>query len=103
MKKILYICSAACLFAACKPNVIVTIPPTAGRANFSNYLAIGNSLTAGYTDGSLTVSGQLNSYPQRLFEQFQLIPGTSGGAKSYFIQPVLHSDNGYPAANKVLG
>ena len=103
MKKLYIFCGLSCLFAACKPNVTITIPPSAGLANFSNYLAIGNSLTAGYTDNSLTVSGQLNSYPQRLFEQFQLIPGINGGAKSYFIQPLLHSDNGYPSAKKVLG
>jgi GDSL-like Lipase/Acylhydrolase len=103
MKKIYAVFGAACLMVGCKPNVIVTQTPTAGRANFSNYLAIGNSLTAGFTDNSLTVSGQLNSYPERLFEQFQLIPGTGGGAKSYFIQPLLHSDNGYPSAKYILG
>ena len=103
MKKLFIIFGASCLFAACKPSVNVSIPPTAGWADFSNYLAIGNSLTAGYSDGSLTVSGQLNSYPERLFEQFQLVPGAKGGAKSYFVQPLLHSDNGYPSAKLVLG
>jgi len=101
MRKIYIIGSMAFLFAACKPSVNITTPASAGSANFSNYLAVGNSLTAGYSDNSLTVSGQLNSYPERLFEQFQLIPGAMG-AKGPFIQPLLHSDNGYPSAKLVL-
>ena len=104
MKKAFVIFGLSCLFAACKPGVnVTTIPPTAGQADFSNYLAVGNSLTSGFSDYSLTVSGQLNSYPERLFEQFQLIPGTKGGSKSYFVQPLLHSDHGYPSAKLVLG
>ena len=103
IKKIGFYCLLFGLLAACKPNVTLTKKPIPGLANFSNYLAIGNSLTSGFSDNSLTVSGQLNSYPQRLFEQFQLIPGDSGGAKSYFVQPLLHSDNGYPNAKYVLG
>ncbi len=104
MKKAFIIFGLSCLFAACKPGVnVTTLTPTAGQADFSNYLAVGNSLTSGYTDNSLTVSGQLNSYPERLFEQFQLVPGTKGGSKSYFVQPLLHSDHGYPSAKLVLG
>ena len=101
MRKIYTIGAIAVLFASCRPSVNITTPPTAGNANFTNYLAVGNSLTAGYTDGSLTVSGQLNSYPERLFEQFSLIQG-SHGAKGPFIQPLLHSDDGYPTAKKIL-
>lgn len=97
MKKIYAIGAAACLFASCKPSVNITTPPTAGTAVFTNYLAIGNSLTAGYADNSLTISGQLNSYPERLFEQFQLV-----GAKGPFIQPLLPGDNGWPSAKLVL-
>jgi hypothetical protein len=101
MKKIYTIGAFAVLFAACKPAVNVTKTPTAGTANFSNYLAVGNSFTAGFGDNSLTVYGQLNSFPQRLFEQFSLIPANPG-AKGPFIQPLLHSDNGYPGPIKVL-
>ena len=97
MRKIYIIGAMACLFAACKPSVNITTKPTAGSAVFSNYLAIGNSLTAGYSDGSLTVTGQLNSYPQRLFEQFTLV-----GATGQFIQPLVTGDFGYPAPKKVL-
>ncbi len=102
MRKIYIIGSFALLFASCKPSVNITTPPTSGTADFSNYMAIGNSLTAGYTDGSLTVSGQLNSYPERLFEQFSLVQGVHG-AKGQFIQPLLTSDNGFPGPKYILG
>ena len=36
---------------------------TNGEADFSNYVALGNSLTAGYADGTIYLTGQLNSYP----------------------------------------
>jgi len=81
--------------------VKITTPLTAGDANFTTYMAIGNSLTAGYSDGSLYATGQLNSYPERLYEQFSLLtdrPATGG-----FYQPLLSTDQGYPGAKLVLG
>lgn len=59
---------------------------TAGTANFSNYVAIGNSLTAGFSDGALFMEGQDKSFPNILAQQFAL---AGGGA---FNQP-LTSDN----------
>jgi GDSL-like Lipase/Acylhydrolase len=101
MKNIFIIGIISILFASCKPEVAYVTVPTAGNADFSEYLAIGNSLTAGFADNSLTVSGQLNSYPQRLFEQFSLVPGR-GGAKGNFVQPLLQSNNGFPNAKFVV-
>jgi lysophospholipase L1-like esterase len=98
MRRIYSIGAMACLFAACKPSVSVTTPPSPGTADFTNYLAIGNSLTAGYADGALTVTGQLNSYPQRLYEQFQLVTPTKGT----FVQPLLPGDYGYPNPKLIL-
>ena len=97
MKKIYTIGVLACLFAACKPNVNVTTTPTQGEADFTNYLAIGSSYTAGFADNSLYVTGQLNSFPERLFEQFSLV-----GAKGPFVQPLLPGEYGYPRPKKVL-
>lgn len=57
-----------------------------GTADFSNYVALGNSLTAGYTDGALFIEGQLNSVPNILASQFVL----AGGGE--FTQPLV-SDN----------
>ena len=86
MKKIFIVGAVAMVFTACRPSIHVNQNPSAGLADFSNYLAIGNSLTAGYTDGSLTVSGQLHSYPAMLFGQFAVIPAPKG-AVGPFIQP----------------
>lgn len=59
---------------------------TAGSANFSNYVSLGNSLTAGYTDNALFIAGQENSFPSILAEKFALVGGGD------FTQP-LTSDN----------
>lgn len=101
MKKIYAIGALAVVFASCKPNANVTTPATSGNANFTNYLAVGCSFTAGFGDNSLTVSGQLNSYPQRLFEQFETIKDGKG-AVGPFIQPLVTGDNGYPEPKLVL-
>jgi len=102
MKKLYTIGAFALLFSACKPSVNVTTPPKAGDVVFTNYMAIGCSFTAGYADSSLTVSGQLNSYPQRIFEQLETIKDGNGAAGP-FIQPLVTGDNGYPSPKFVLG
>jgi hypothetical protein len=58
----------------------------AGDADFSNYVSLGNSLTAGYADGALYMSGQKDSYPNIMAEQFGFVGGGD------FTQP-LTSDN----------
>ena len=58
----------------------------AGDADFSNYVALGNSLTAGYADSALYMSGQEDSYPNIMAEQFGFVGGGD------FTQP-LTSDN----------
>ena len=102
MKKIFIVGAVAMVFTACRPSIHVNQNPSAGLADFSNYLAIGNSLTAGYTDGSLTVSGQLHSYPAMLFGQFAVIPAPKG-AVGPFIQPLVSGDWGYPGPKYILG
>ena len=39
---------------------------------FSNYVALGNSLTAGYMDSGLMLRGQLSSYPMMIAGQLGL-------------------------------
>ncbi|HXS37151.1 MAG TPA: SGNH/GDSL hydrolase family protein [Flavipsychrobacter sp.] len=95
MKKIYIIGSALCLLAACKPN-LKTNTPTKGSADFSRYVAVGNSLTAGYADNSLYRTGQENSYPERLSEQFKMVGGGS------FKQPLMPGESGYPSPKLVL-
>lgn len=57
--------------------------PTRGEADFTKYVAVGNSLTAGYQDGGLYREGQLSSYPALLAGQFK----TAGGGE--FVQPLF--------------
>lgn len=53
------------------------VPITAGSADFSTFVSIGNSLTAGFTDGALFVAGQTNSLTNILSQQFALAGGGS--------------------------
>jgi hypothetical protein len=65
-------------FAACNNDDDVVEAPvviTSGSANFSNYVSLGNSLTAGYSDGALYIKGQENSWAKILSEQFMLAGG----------------------------
>ncbi|NHA04637.1 G-D-S-L family lipolytic protein [Mucilaginibacter sp. HC2] len=72
-------------FGACKTN-INTPTPTRGTADFSRYISVGNSLTAGYADGGLYLEGQQNSYPSIIAAQMQKV---GGGA---FTQPLFSAD-----------
>ncbi|MCY7349131.1 MAG: SGNH/GDSL hydrolase family protein [Cytophagaceae bacterium] len=54
-----------------------------GEADFSRYVAIGNSLTAGVMNGGLYRSGQVGSYPNLLAQQFN----RAGGGD--FAQPLF--------------
>jgi hypothetical protein len=68
IKNIIYILPALVLFNACTPEIEVPAP-VAGAADFSKYIAVGNSLTAGYADNGLYEEGQLQSYPNVIAQQ----------------------------------
>lgn len=51
------------------------LPLTAGSADFSKYVALGNSLTSGFSDGALFIKGQEGSYSNILSQQFALVGG----------------------------
>jgi hypothetical protein len=78
----LYILSGLLFIAACKPE-IHTPTLSKGTANFSRFIAVGNSLTAGYSNGGLYLDGQLNSYPSIMAKQMAQV---GGGA---FNQPLF--------------
>ena len=61
--------------ATIDPNSSDGLPLTAGSADFSKYVALGNSLCAGYSDSALFIAGQENSYPNLLSQQFALVGG----------------------------
>lgn len=73
-------------------NDVNDVVVTSGSANFSKYVALGNSLTSGYRDGALYIDGQNESYPSIIAHQMKL----AGGGD--FKQPMM-SDNlgGIPA------
>lgn len=48
---------------------------TSGSADFSNYVAVGNTLTAGYSDAALFIDGQEASFPNMLATNFALAGG----------------------------
>ncbi|MDM1044215.1 hypothetical protein HX004_05105 [Myroides sp. 1354] len=89
-RKYLYIAPLlAFLAAGCEPSIKDEIDSGTyypGEADFSSYVAIGNSLTAGYMDGTLYRSGQKNSFPNILAQQFKIV----GGGE--FTQPPLDDD-----------
>lgn len=60
--------------AACKPTIDVPAP-TKGTADFTRYIALGNSLTAGFADGGLSLEGQQNSFPGMIAEQMKSVGG----------------------------
>lgn len=85
--------------AACPPGA------SAGSANFSKFVALGTSYTAGFQAGALFNEGQNNSLPKILADQFSCV---GGGA---FNQPSINAVLGYnifftpnPGSdNRVLG
>ena len=61
--------------AVIDPNSSDGLPLTAGSADFSKYVALGNSLTAGYSDNALFIAGQEGSYPNLLSQRFAMVGG----------------------------
>ena len=66
----------ACSYTAPEPAEDPTnprTPPVTGNADFSKYVAIGNSITAGFMDNALYLEGQQNAYPVLLAERMKLV------------------------------
>ncbi|MCC6550471.1 MAG: hypothetical protein IT279_10410 [Ignavibacteriaceae bacterium] len=72
MKRLLLLLAAGLLvFSGCEDRSELTAPPAVntGSANFTRYVAIGNSLTAGYQSGALYESGQKYGWAALLAKQ----------------------------------
>lgn len=80
------------IFSGCEKEVVQTnIPGTqqgaaAVTADFSRYIAVGNSLTAGYSNGGLYVEGQQVAYPNIVAGQMKMVGGGN------FAQPLFPAD-----------
>ncbi|MEJ8803766.1 SGNH/GDSL hydrolase family protein [Pontibacter sp. H249] len=88
MKNIFYKSSllaltAGVLLTSCEPEIDTPNPTAGSEANFSKYIAVGNSLTAGFQDNGLYREGQLSSYPAILADQFREVGGGN------FVQPLF--------------
>ena len=80
IKNIKWLLIASISLVACNKDdetVVVEpeVPVIAGSANFSKYVALGNSLTAGFSDSALFKEGQKGSYTNILATQFKLVGG----------------------------
>ncbi len=73
MKKPLIYTTALILgLSACTKTQFNAPTYSVGRANFSTFISVGNSLTQGYMDGGLYTYGQSNSYPSIIAKQIQM-------------------------------
>lgn len=83
--KIILLSALALGFASCEPEFenAVDANYSSGQADFTRYVAIGNSLTAGYMDGTVSRVGQTYSYPNLLAQQFALVGGGEFTQPSY--------------------
>ncbi|SFC83389.1 GDSL-like Lipase/Acylhydrolase [Flexibacter flexilis DSM 6793] len=72
---------------ACEPKLDAPTP-SKGDADFSHYVALGNSLTAGYADGALYKSGQVAGYANMIATQMK----AAGGGE--FKIPYIKDENG---------
>lgn len=97
MKKLLYISIAAIALTSCQPEFNDPVDEqgfySSGDADFSSFVAVGNSLTAGYADGALYLNGQQNSFPSMLAIQFKHVGGGD------FTQPLVNDNFGGLLAN----
>lgn len=69
-----------------------------GGVNVEKYVAIGDSLTAGFSSGGLSIEQQVDSYPALIHQAFQAV----GGPTEPFEQPLV-SAPGLPAQLALQG
>jgi len=92
--KISLVLAAFILTISCEPELDPSVEDDqdqlyqSGEANFTNYVSVGNSLTAGYMDGALYVDGQKSSFPNIMAGQFEF----AGGGE--FNQPLMDDNLG---------
>lgn len=102
------ILSLSALFVACSSEDDIVSewvtdnevdPASSGTLDFTKYVAVGNSLTAGFADGALFPEGQANSFPSILAAQLAQAGGGS------FVYPDISSGNGFGgvAGTAILG
>ncbi|GGG92287.1 outer membrane protein [Polaribacter pacificus] len=95
--KLIWLFGLTVVFASCDVNndietipevVVPTVALEAGSADFTSYVAVGASFTAGYTDGALFKASQENSFPNILATKFAMVGGGD------FKQPLMNDNIG---------
>jgi lysophospholipase L1-like esterase len=101
-------------FSGCdEDDVVVTPPPpfSPGTADFTMYVSVGNSLTAGFQSNALSERDQTHSFPGMLSKQFQrtsfeqpliLNPGIGGRLRLLNLAPTIVTEpsvDPVPASN----
>ena len=84
----------------CSPDDAALVSPAlnSGSANFTKYVALGNSLSAGVQSGGLVDYNQRNSFPALIAKQLGKTIATAGGNINDFHHPLV----GTPGAPPVL-
>ncbi|HEX8546855.1 MAG TPA: hypothetical protein VF691_07830 [Cytophagaceae bacterium] len=84
---------------SCRPK-FYEIPPapaaSAGTADFTKYVAVGSTITAGFMDDALYNEGQANSYPNLLAQKFKETKGDV-----IFGQANINSEFGWSGKNNL--
>lgn len=80
-----------------KGTTVADVALDAGSADFSKYVSLGASFTAGFTDNALFKAAQENSFPNTLSKKFAMVGGGS------FAQPLMNDNFGglILAGNKI--
>lgn len=80
------------LATSCAPT-LDELETSKGTADFSKFIAVGNSLTSGYADNGLYLEGQKVAFPNLMAEQFKLVGG--GDFTSPFFSTEQENGSGY--------
>jgi len=79
--------------SGCSDDDTVVVPPTApantGTANFTMYVSIGNSLTAGFQSNALSQRDQVWSFPSQIARQVANLSVAKNSANATFEQPLI--------------
>nr|WP_315247906.1 G-D-S-L family lipolytic protein [uncultured Flavobacterium sp.] len=83
IKNLKWLLLVSLTFAACNSddetikdsNSSDGLPLTSGSADFSKYVALGDSFAAGFSDNALFIKGQEGAYPNIIAQQFALVGG----------------------------
>jgi lysophospholipase L1-like esterase len=75
--------------ASCTDHTNPAPQPNPGGVDFTSYVAVGNSLTAGYANGALYISGQKYGWANDLAKQLRAV-----GGNGTFRIPLMPDENG---------